>query len=70
MIDGALFTRKTTMKNIIVPEREPAQVVLGKIPHLVNPLYMAEVTVDELYFWESWKPNLEIWKAYTVSGLA
>ena len=29
---------------------------------------MAQVTVDELYFWETYLSHLDIWKVYTVAA--
>ena len=44
------------------------EVTLGALAR--NPTeirFMAEVTVDELYFWEKWMTNLAIWKVYARS---
>ena len=60
-----------------VPQMRPAnrsewphetEISLGRLPrNPLNPEYMSEVTVDELYFWERWLPNLQMWKVYATS---
>ena len=69
LIDGAPLSQPITT-NVSLPDQDPGiQVTVGKRPGSNMAAYIADVTVDELYFWETWMRNVEIWKVYTASGL-
>ena len=57
---------KTSMNRTERPHG--TEISLGRLPrNPLRPEYMSEVTVDELYFWETWLPNIQIWKVYSGS---
>ena len=67
--DGVLVRNVPHMmpKNNTELTRE-TNISLGSLPR--NPLvseWMSVVAVDELYFWETWLPNIQIWKVYSGS---
>ena len=65
LIDGAPLP-KPVIKNVSLPDQNPGiQVTVGKLPGSSMTAYLAQVTVDELFFWgggggETWLSNLEI----------
>ena len=60
-----------------IPEMRPqnraevpgeTEISLGRRPrNPLNPEQMSEFTMDELQFWETWLPNVQIWKFYAAS---
>ena len=65
--DGVMYQNIPDIKRANLAEgSHETQTTLGKMPEdskdKPQEKYMSEVTVDELYFWEAWLHNVQIWK--------
>ena len=69
LLNGAFHSNTPDITK--APEKEwphETEVTLGALARdPIDAVYMAEVTVDELYFWEKWMTNLAMWKVYARS---
>ena len=69
LVDGAPIEEPGVIDGTRLEQEIGTQVTMGRRTNSTRTRYMPEVTVDELYFWETWMSDLDMWNVYMASSL-